>query len=58
MRAFLKRHPDFATAPADPAACGAPAASLTADGWLRILPHQLEGGMDGFFVARLARAVT
>jgi 16S rRNA (cytosine967-C5)-methyltransferase len=56
VRAFLKRHPDFATSPADPAANGAPAASLTADGWLRILPHHLEGGLDGFFVATLVRA--
>lgn len=54
-RGFLKRHPDFATAPADPAACGAPAASLTPDGWLRLLPHQMPGGMDGFFVARFVR---
>ena len=54
-RAFLKRHPDFTTAPADPAAVGAPAASLTPEGWLRLLPYQLEGGMDGFFVARLDR---
>jgi 16S rRNA (cytosine967-C5)-methyltransferase len=56
VRAFLKRHADFATAPADPAACAAPAASLTEDGWLRILPHHLAGGMDGFFVAGLSRS--
>ncbi len=55
VRGFLKRHPDFANAPADPAACAAPVASLTADGSLRILPHHLAGGMDGFFVSRLAR---
>jgi 16S rRNA (cytosine967-C5)-methyltransferase len=55
VRAFLKRHPEFATAPADPAVCGAPVASLTAEGWLRILPHHLEGGLDGFFVAALVR---
>jgi 16S rRNA (cytosine967-C5)-methyltransferase len=55
VRAFLKRHADFATAPADPATVGAPAASLTREGWLRLLPHQLEGGMDGFFVAKLVR---
>jgi 16S rRNA (cytosine967-C5)-methyltransferase len=55
VRAFLKRHPDFATIPADPAATGAPPASLTPEGWLRLLPHQLEGGMDGFFVAGLVR---
>jgi 16S rRNA (cytosine967-C5)-methyltransferase len=36
---------------------GAPAASLTAQGWLRILPHHLAGGIDGFFIARLRRAV-
>jgi 16S rRNA (cytosine967-C5)-methyltransferase len=55
-RAFLKRHAQFATLPAAPGEGGAPAASLTPDGWLRLLPHQLEGGMDGFFVARFLRA--
>jgi len=55
VAAFLKRRPDFTTAPADPTACGAPAASLTPEGWLRILPHQLAGGLDGFFVAKLVR---
>jgi 16S rRNA (cytosine967-C5)-methyltransferase len=55
-RGFLKRHPNFATAPADPAAGGAPAASLTPEGWLRILPHQMEGGLDGFFIAKLVRS--
>jgi 16S rRNA (cytosine967-C5)-methyltransferase len=35
---------------------GAPEASLTKEGWLRLLPHQMEGGMDGFFVARLVRS--
>jgi 16S rRNA (cytosine967-C5)-methyltransferase len=55
VRAFLKRHPDFDTGPADPAAVGAPPASLTPEGWLRLLPHHLEGGMDGFFVAGLVR---
>ena len=54
-RTFLKRHPDFATAPADPAAIGAPAVSLMPEGWLRLLPHHLQGGMDGFFVAQLVR---
>lgn len=55
VRAFLKRHPDFVPSPADPTAIGAPAASLTPEGWLRILPHHLDGGVDGFFIARLAR---
>jgi 16S rRNA (cytosine967-C5)-methyltransferase len=54
-RAFLKRHPDFATLAAAPGDGGAPPASLTPDGWLRLLPHQLDGGMDGFFVARFTR---
>ena len=55
-REFLRRHPDFATAPVTAGEGGAPAASVTPEGWLRILPHHLEGGMDGFFVARFARA--
>jgi 16S rRNA (cytosine967-C5)-methyltransferase len=54
-RAFLKRHPEFSTLAATPGEGGAPEASLTKEGWLRLLPHQLEGGMDGFFVARLVR---
>jgi len=54
-RAFLERWPDFALSPAAPGEVGAPAASLAAPGWLRILPHQLEGGLDGFFIARLRR---
>jgi len=55
-RAFLKRHADFATLPAAPGEGGAPAASLTKEGWLRLLPHQMEGGMDGFFVAQFVHA--
>lgn len=60
--AFLRRHPGFRLAPADPAVVGAPAAALASEGWLRILPSQwpdicgLGGGLDGFFVARLERA--
>jgi 16S rRNA (cytosine967-C5)-methyltransferase len=54
-RGFLARHPDFATLAASAGEAGAPAASLTSDGWLRILPHHLAGGLDGFFVARLTR---
>jgi len=54
-RGFLARHSDFAPLPATPGEAGAPAASLTGDGWLRILPHHLDGGLDGFFVARFAR---
>lgn len=53
--AFLKRHPDFTTAPAAAGEGGAPGASVSKEGWLRLLPHHLDGGMDGFFVARFVR---
>ena len=53
---FLKRHPGFGLSKIAPGEGGAPDASVTAQGWLRILPHHLEGGLDGFFVARLVRA--
>ena len=55
--AFLRRNPAFSTAPADPAAVGAPAEALTPEGWLRILPSMWaeKGGLDGFFIARLDR---
>jgi 16S rRNA (cytosine967-C5)-methyltransferase len=49
---FLKRHPEFTAAPVRPGEGGAPAASLNADGNLRILPSHMDGGMDGFFAAR------
>ncbi len=55
--AFLRRNPAFRTAPADPAAVGAPDQALTPEGWLRILPSMWaeKGGLDGFFIARLDR---
>jgi len=53
--AFLKRRPDFRLVPVEPGEGGAPAASVTAKGTLRILPHHIEGGCDGFFAARFAR---
>ena len=53
---FLKRHPDFATLPVAPGEGGSPEASATPEGFLRILPHHQEGGLDGFFVARFQRA--
>ena len=52
-RAFLKRQPEFRTAPVAAGEGGAPTASLTPEGWLRLLPQHLEGGMDGFFVAEV-----
>ena len=54
-RAFLKRAPAFATLPIVAGEGGAPAASVTGEGWLRILPHHLASGLDGFFVARFVR---
>jgi 16S rRNA (cytosine967-C5)-methyltransferase len=55
VRAFLAGRSDFAADPIAPGEGGAPAASLTPQGWLRILPHQAAGGLDGFFIARLRR---
>jgi 16S rRNA (cytosine967-C5)-methyltransferase len=55
-RAFLRRRPDFATVPIKAGEGGAPAASVIDRGWLRILPHHIEGGLDGFFIARFRRA--
>ncbi|HYG25786.1 MAG TPA: RsmB/NOP family class I SAM-dependent RNA methyltransferase, partial [Caulobacteraceae bacterium] len=51
---FLRRNPDFQLVPIQPGDGGAPAASAR-DGLLRILPHHLPGGLDGFFAARFAR---
>jgi len=53
---FLARHADFALDPIAEGEGGAPARSLTRSGCLRILPHHMEGGMDGFFIARFRRA--
>lgn len=52
---FLERSSEFRLAPAD----GLPAfAPVDQRGWVRILPGLLEseGGLDGFFMARLVRA--
>jgi 16S rRNA (cytosine967-C5)-methyltransferase len=55
IRAFLSAHGDFTLDPITPGEAGAPVASLTSEGWLRILPHHAEGGLDGFFIARFKR---
>jgi 16S rRNA (cytosine967-C5)-methyltransferase len=52
---FLKRHPEFDTLAVTAGEGGAPDGAVTGEGWLRILPHQREGGLDGFFAARLGR---
>ncbi len=56
VRAFLSDHGDFTLDPIAPGEAGAPPASLARAGWLRILPHQAAGGLDGFFIARFRRA--
>jgi 16S rRNA (cytosine967-C5)-methyltransferase len=56
IRAFLAANPDFALDPAQAGEGGAPPTSLAPEGWLRILPHHLDDGIDGFFVARLRRS--
>ncbi len=52
---FLAAHPDFRLDPVLPGEGGAPLASLTPAGTLRILPSHREGGTDGFFAARFVR---
>jgi 16S rRNA (cytosine967-C5)-methyltransferase len=56
IEAFLAAHPDFAL---DPPLPGELPGFVTpsAEGWVRILPGLLEaqGGLDGFFIARLVR---
>ena len=53
--AFLKDHPDFVLDPVHPGEGGAPEASVTASGTLRILPGHRPGGTDGFFAARFVK---
>jgi 16S rRNA (cytosine967-C5)-methyltransferase len=59
ITSFLEANPDFAIAP--PIAGELPDFVTSDDrGWVRILPGLLEseGGLDGFFVARLVRTAT
>ncbi len=57
-RAFLAARPDFTLDPPRSGDGGAPGASLSPEGWLRVLPHHAPGGLDGFFIARFARATS
>jgi 16S rRNA (cytosine967-C5)-methyltransferase len=57
IRAFLAARADFSLDPMAAGEGGAPAESLAPEGWLRILPHHMAGGLDGFFIARLRRRV-
>jgi 16S rRNA (cytosine967-C5)-methyltransferase len=55
VRDFLTLQPDFELDGISLGEAGSPEASLSAEGWLRILPHHAEGGLDGFFIARFRR---
>jgi 16S rRNA (cytosine967-C5)-methyltransferase len=55
ITALLARRDDVALEPIAAREGGSPAASLTAAGTLRILPTHLDGGIDGFFIARLRK---
>jgi 16S rRNA (cytosine967-C5)-methyltransferase len=55
VAAFLGRTPGMTLDPIAAGEGGAPAASVRLDGTLRILPHHLEGGTDGFYVARFRK---
>ncbi len=55
IEAFLAQHSDFVRAPVAAAELAGHAEWIT-NGDLRTLPFQLEGGMDGFYAARLRRS--
>jgi 16S rRNA (cytosine967-C5)-methyltransferase len=55
IAAFLAAHPDFARDPVTIEEVFGHGDWITPDGDLRTLPFMLEGGMDGFFAARLKR---
>ena len=57
VAAFLARNKAFALEPMTAGEGGASEASLREDGTLRILPHHVPGGTDGFYVARMRRAL-
>ncbi len=56
-RDLMLSQPLFQLEPIKPGEAGAPEASLAPEGWLRILPDHMEGGVDGFFIARFRRAM-
>ncbi|MBV9550056.1 MAG: RsmB/NOP family class I SAM-dependent RNA methyltransferase [Alphaproteobacteria bacterium] len=55
IAAFLSSHPEFARDPIQAQEVFGHADWLTPEGDLRTLPFMLEGGMDGFFAARLKK---
>ena len=56
VAAFLARTPGMTLDSIAAGEGGAPTASVKPDGTLRILPHHLPGGLDGFYVARFRKA--
>lgn len=53
---FLKHHPDFALEAVTAPEIGGLTQMITQDGCLRVLPtHLTDGGIDGFFAARLIK---
>jgi 16S rRNA (cytosine967-C5)-methyltransferase len=56
VAAFLSRTPGVTLDPISEGEGGAPVDSLEDDGTLRILPHHMAGGLDGFYVARFRKA--
>jgi 16S rRNA (cytosine967-C5)-methyltransferase len=58
IAAFLYAHPEFARDPITANEVFGNESWITPDGELRTLPFYLEGGMDGFFAARLKKSET
>lgn len=56
--AFLSTHPEFTRAPISKEEVFGHDEWLTPEGDLRTLPFMLEGGMDGFYAARLKKSQT
>ena len=56
IEAFLQAHPEFARSPIRAEELFGHAEWVTPEGDLRTLPFQLDGGIDGFYAARLKRS--
>jgi 16S rRNA (cytosine967-C5)-methyltransferase len=55
VQSVLKRHPDLVLEPILPGEADVPAPSRSPEGWVRLLPHHVAGGADGFFIARFRK---
>lgn len=58
VQKFLDKNADFQTVPVKAEELGNLENIITPEGWVRVLPTNLsdQGGMDGFFIARLKKA--